>query len=87
MIAASEYVARPVRVDAVQWDGALDTLPEAWRAVAFFSIDRESSELLVPTPEGPSRCRVGDYVVRGTAAEFYPVRRPIFEHKYEAVAS
>jgi hypothetical protein len=43
----------------------------------------EDGTLIVRTLEGLSVARRGDYVVRGTGAEFYPVRKPIFEAKYE----
>lgn len=39
---------------------------------------------LIFTLEGTMTVRQGDYVVRGVAGEFYPVRPDIFEQTYEA---
>ena len=78
------YVAKPVEVEAVEWTGSLDCLPVEWRALDMILVD-DTGHVVVRTNRGPAIARVGDYIVRGTAGEFYPVDRPIFEHKYEPV--
>ena len=40
--------------------------------------------LFIETPEGIMRADEGDYIVRGIAGEFYPVKKEIFERTYEA---
>lgn len=75
---------RDAVIEAVQWNGKLSDLPTAWRELDMVVPD-EDGTLIVRTLEGLSVARRGDYVVRGTGAEFYPVRKPIFEAKYEAV--
>lgn len=41
--------------------------------------------VLVPTLEGSLLAREGDYIVRGTQGEFYPVKPSIFMDIYEEV--
>lgn len=77
------YVARPVEVEAVRWEGRYEEVPAEWRGTGL--LECRDGRLTVKTLEGPVHVRPGDYLVRGTVAEFYPVRRPIFESKYEAV--
>jgi hypothetical protein len=40
--------------------------------------------LRIGTAEGILRVNVGDYIVRGTKGEIYPVRRDIFEDTYRS---
>lgn len=47
--------------------------------------DRKEPLLVIDTLEGEMTAEVGDYIVRGIAGEFYPVKREIFERSYEAV--
>lgn len=78
------YRARPLEIDAALWTGDLSSIPGKWLNEA--ELERDHTDLIVPTLEGPTRAKAGQhYVVRGTAGEFYPVRRDIFESKYEAV--
>ena len=80
---------RPVRIEAVQLD------QENAEAVAQWcngNLERTLSygydfveALIIPTLEGDMRCAVGDWVVRGMAGEFYPVKDFIFESTYESV--
>jgi hypothetical protein len=78
------WVSRPVEIEAVQWLGNLADMPAEWRALDLLTIDAHGV-LVIRTPEGPMRARHGDYVVRGTAGEFYPVKELIFRNKYQAV--
>lgn len=41
--------------------------------------------LVILTPEGDMKLRLGDWVVRGVKGEYYPVRNDIFEVTYEPV--
>lgn len=41
--------------------------------------------LVIETLEGPHIARVGDYVIKGVAGEFYPCKPWIFEQTYEKV--
>lgn len=42
--------------------------------------------LTIPTLEGPMTASPGDWVVKGVANEFYPVKPAIFAETYEVVA-
>jgi hypothetical protein len=81
------YRSKPVEIDAVPWYGALAGLPGEWIATGKFEHRPGTGEVVISTLEGPARAEAGEhYIVRGTVGEFYPVRRDIFEAKYEAVA-
>ena len=41
--------------------------------------------IIIPTLEGDLHVNIGDYIVRGIAGEFYPVKKDIFEASYEKV--
>jgi len=75
------YVPLPRPVEAVQWNGDIDDLPSKWRELDMFRLDGDDI-LIVRTLDGLASAEVGDYIVRGTVNEFYPVKRLIFEGKY-----
>lgn len=85
-MSARWYIPEPRPIQAVQWAGDMNDLPEKWRELDMFLLEDDGS-LTVRTLDGLASAEVGDYVVRGTANEFYPVRRVIFEHKYRAQES
>lgn len=43
----------------------------------------DTEHIVIATLEGNMRASVGDYIIRGTAGEFYPVKPEIFEAKYD----
>lgn len=75
---------RPVEVDAYRFtgDNAADIV--AWVGAAAFT--GANGELVIVTLEGDHRADVGDYILRGVAGEFYPVKPRIFEATYDLVA-
>ena len=75
------YVPLPRPIEAVQWNGDLADIPAKWLGLDMFQLDDDGS-LTVRTLEGLASAEVGDYIVRGTVNEFYPVKRLIFEGKY-----
>jgi len=79
----SKFRKKPVVIEAVQWDGNLDTIldlyiPEAWQTLG----DRA---LVIPTLEGEMRADVGDWIIKGVAGEFYPCKPAIFASTYDPV--
>lgn len=78
---AKWYVPLPRPIEAVQWNGDLDDLPAKWREMDMFQLDDDGS-LTVRTLDGLATAEIGDYIIRGTVNEFYPVKRVIFEGKY-----
>jgi len=79
----NRYRAKPVEVQAAQWNGRFEDLPTRWRASDFLHMS--GKRLVISTPHGPASPEIGDYVAHGTAGEFYPVARAIFEYKYASV--
>jgi len=59
----------------------MEDLPTKWRELDMFTLDDDGS-ITVRTLDGLASAEVGDYIVRGTVNEFYPVKRLIFEGKY-----
>jgi hypothetical protein len=90
------YRKRPVVVDAIrnggQWQPIIDWL-QAIRGPGLLVplggrppfTRNEDGTLDVVTLEGTMRCEVGDWLICGTAGEFYPVKPGIFNVTYEAV--
>jgi len=86
MTEPQRYVARPVAVQAIRCTGRIEDVPADWRLDGEFTVDDTTGDVIVQTLQGPSHAGPGDYIVRGTAGEFYPVAALIFEHKYEPLA-
>ncbi len=87
------YRAKPVVVDAFQFKGTKETLPE-W----FIQAEKEKVvtcihcteppgkphfEYMVHTPEGSLFIKDRDYVYQGINGEIYPCKPHIFEATYE----
>ena len=49
------------------------------------SIDPRDGRLMIATLEGFCHADIGDWIIRGVAAEFYPIKDAIFRQTYEAV--
>jgi hypothetical protein len=80
-MSAKWYVPLPRPIEAVQWNGDIEDIPLRWRELDMFEVDEDGS-LVVRTLDGLARADLGDYLIRGTVNEFYPVKRLIFEGKY-----
>lgn len=78
---AKWYIPEPRPIQAVQWMGDLEDIPLPWRETGMLTLDEDGS-LLIQTLDGLASARLRDYLVHGTAAEFYPIRQPIFLFKY-----
>ena len=84
----AKYRKKPVVIDAVQWDGKSD-IPNTFVGERY-EVDWEyvaqgSSDIFIHTLEGKMLCRVGDWIIKGVAGEFYPCKPDIFEKTYEKV--
>lgn len=53
---------------------ALGSLAQTWKV-----------GVMIDTLEGPSLCRYGDYLIKGSKGEYYPCKPDIFEEVYEKV--
>lgn len=85
-----KYVSRPIVIEAAQWNGT--TIREAKEfcekhGMPEFRIGAINgmTGLIIPTLEGNHVASKGDYIVKGTAGEYYPVKPDIFEYKYAPV--
>lgn len=79
-----KFRKKPVIVEAVRFTP--DTLSE----LVFFLEEKAVSisgfpSLRIKTLEGEMTVSPGDWVVKGVAGEFYPVKPDIFEQTYEKV--
>ena len=76
------YRKRPVVIAAIQWDTA--NIAEIRK---FFPLVRRSIDYLyIKTLEGEMRVDPNDWIIKGTAGEFYPCKPDIFEVLYESVS-
>jgi hypothetical protein len=90
------YRKLPVVIEAIQLDWAtinevIDLLGDEFTdyyTVLDYDEDGDAREMLamnITTLEGDMLASHGDYIVKGTHGEFYPVRCDIFEANYEEV--
>lgn len=88
------YRKRPVVVEAMQltadnFSDVLRWIRQNGGATAGLNFNAngpiEGRYIDIGTLEGTMRLCVGNFLVRGTVGEFWPVRADIFEQSYEAV--
>lgn len=84
----AKYRARPVVIEAIHIsESTIEEIanflgPEK-RNLDWRMIDGSPRTISIVTPEGTMYAQPTDYIVKGTAGEFYPVRESIFVAKYE----
>lgn len=82
-----KYRSKIVEIEAVRFLGSysIDEMFKEWDT--FFQLCEISYNpilnLKIITPEGTMQANIGDYIIKGTAGEFYPCKASIFEYKYE----
>jgi len=72
---------RPVVVEAFRYDGTNSDAIVAWAGAAGRTDLR--GRLIITTFEGDHIAEPGDYVMRGTRGEFYPIKPQVFADVYE----
>lgn len=86
------YRKLPVVVEARHFDVPPDRLPMAlgielaeWCGGKFKTqlVGGADPRIEIPTLEGVMTARLGDWIIKGTAGEFYPIKDPIFRETYE----
>lgn len=82
-----KYRKKPVIVEAYRYNGGEQNcgIPTEWIVQGNMDFGLDSSYLIIPTLEGNHRCDRGNWIIKGTAGEYYPVRADIFEATYEEV--
>ena len=73
-----KFRKKRVVVDAVQWTGS--NMNEIMA-----SHDLHMETLVIKTLEGEMTATKGDWIIKGLAGEFYPVKDDIFRKTYEEV--
>lgn len=90
------YKKKPAIVDANQWDGTLEGAKEIieWArhhgGDILFIVEEDGNwtvpaHLLIDTLGDNTRAIKGDWVIRGTKNEFYPVAEETFHGIYEPI--
>jgi hypothetical protein len=86
-----KFRKKPVVIDAMQLtpECDLDQLCEFMGGEAKrnidFSINYVNRFVVIQTLEGSMTARLGDWIIKGLAGEYYPCKPDIFEKTYEAV--
>lgn len=86
------YRKRPVVIEARHFDVPADRLPMAlgielakWCGGKFMTqlVGLADPRIEIPTLEGVMTARLGDWIIKGVAGEFYPCADQIFALTYE----
>lgn len=84
-----EYVKKPVKIEAIQWDG--ENTEEVYKfasnsiTVPFEDRKENSKKIHINTLEGVITASIGDFIIKGVAGEFYPCKPDIFSLTYEEI--
>jgi hypothetical protein len=85
------YRKKPVIIEAMQWDGSIETADkiEVWsggktacRGTGWNDQDTILA-IFVDTLEGQMKAFDGDWIIKGIVGEFYPCKAEIFAATYE----
>lgn len=80
---------KPVTVEARQFTEANGRDLAAWSGGMYIDIPHSQPGrpvIEIPTLEGVVTAQLGDWIIKGVAGEFYPVKNTIFLQTYEPVA-
>lgn len=77
----AKYRKKPVEIDGIQWTGK--NLKEIREFCIYCNYKDEI--LTIITTEGDMEAHPGDYIMKGTHGEFYPVKEDIFPDTFEKV--
>ena len=82
------YIKQPVTVEAMQFTG--DNWRECYQFMSneplwFTQDDWGRDEISIQTLEGTMKAKVGDYIIKGVAGEFYPCKPEIFQTTYAKI--
>lgn len=81
------YRKKPVVVEAVQWEGTIESAKEIneFTHDDTITLAPVSQVLYIHTLEGVMEAQVGDFIIKGVKGEFYPCKPDIFERTYMEV--
>ena len=80
------YRKKPVVIEAVQWDGKLETITPLLAGSTCKTVGQNftDDDLEIETPEGTMTAHPGDWIIKGVKGELYPCKPDIFAETYEA---
>ncbi|MDI5767642.1 hypothetical protein MJN71_20830 [Salmonella enterica subsp. enterica serovar Cerro] len=83
----AKFRKKPVIIDAVLWDGKLETVEEILSGSTCSSVEQDLCDpaLIIETLEGKMKADVGDWIIKGVKGELYPCKPDIFEATYQPV--
>jgi hypothetical protein len=92
MSTAQRYRKKPVEVEAVRVNDAIEAAKHAWSELpTWFADAYENGDVIftddrveITTLEGRMTAGPMDYIIRGVKGELYPCKPDIFEATYEA---
>lgn len=80
----AKYRKKPVVVEAVQWTGSMQAVIDlVGSALPTYGPSGQTQSLRIKTLEGDHECRIGDWIIKGVAGEFYPCKPDIFDATYD----
>jgi hypothetical protein len=79
-----KYRKKPVVIEAIQWDGNLETL-NIFPKEDIENVELRNGDLYIQTLEGEMKANIGDYIIRGVKGEYYPCKPDIFEATYDTI--
>jgi len=84
----TEYVKKPILIEAVQWTGENEEEIRAFAGLAILHADEEHLLIETATDDEPSQAMVypGDWVVRDVVGRFYPCKDEVFRATHEEVS-
>lgn len=84
---------KPVVIEAMQWDGSLESLEEICRWandgnadepwITYIVVSGQIQDVLIDTLEGHMYVSIDDWIIRGVQGEVYPCKPDIFKASYE----
>lgn len=80
-----KYRKKPIIVEAIKYDLPLNEMIEALLNFGMAVVANNGNSIVICTFEGAMHAAPGDYIVKGIAGEFYPVKNDIFLATYERV--
>lgn len=75
-----KVVGKPAKAESAKWDGDYAAFPAEWRATDMFYT--EGDVLMVRTNRGITPCYLGEYVIRRTTRDFYPVDEVTYNERW-----
>lgn len=87
----AKYRKRPVVIEAIQWDGTIETATKilAWVEAhggtgQYHGEAHGTPHIAIDTLEGSMAATKGWWVIRGVESEFYPCKPSVFDSTYES---